>query len=110
MAQYKTVPWDSLEHTEIARQSYLSYERGKDSPDEVAIEADWIAKKELLRAALDILSPRQREVFILRTVHQKTEAEIANILKIAQQVVSRRYRKAQEKLERFAVNTTIQSN
>lgn len=104
MAQYKTIPLDSVENSEIEKESYLYYERGKDAPDEIEVENAWIAKRELLRKALGILTPRQREVFILRTVYQLTEAEIASKLNIAQQIASRHYLKAQEKLAKFAVN------
>ena len=106
MAQYKRIPYEMVEHTEIARKNYLEYERGKDAPDEAEVEAGWISKRKMLRDALDALTPRQREVFVLKTAYLLTEVEIACWLNIAQQVVSRHYRKAQVKLKKFAVKIT----
>ncbi len=102
MAQYKTVHFDTLEHTELARQSYLNFERDKDALDEAAVEVAWLHDKEKLRRALNILTPRQREVFILTVAHRLTETQIAKRLGITQQVVSSHFRRARKKLSKFA--------
>jgi RNA polymerase sigma factor (sigma-70 family) len=108
MAQYKTANFEALENTELARKSYLEYERGKDDPDEAEVEADWKARRKKLRSALLVLTPRQREVFVLKIANQMTEAQIACRLNITQQAVSKLLGKAQIKLRNFKVNNAKQ--
>ena len=98
MAQYKTVPWDSLEHTEIARLCYLRYERGVDQPDEAEIENDWRSTREALKLALDSLTAKQREIVILIAVRGMTEVEAAKKLSLNQSTVSRQYVAAIQKM------------
>ena len=47
MAQYKTIPSELL-GPEIARRSYLDYERGVNTADEATAEAEWIAERKKL--------------------------------------------------------------
>ena len=106
MAQYNTVPLEFVEHTELARKSYLDYERDRDAPDDAEIEAGWNTDRIKLKHALDQLTPKQREVFILRVGYQMSEVEIADRLNISQQAVSMHYRRTQKKLEKLTVKST----
>lgn len=103
MAQYKCVPYEMVEHTELDRKCYLDYEQTMDSPDEAEIESAWIAQREKLYQVLDKLTPRQREVYILRAGYELSEKEIAKKLDIVQQVVSRHYIAACNKIEKLIV-------
>ena len=100
MAQYKTIP-SELIRSEIARRSYLDYERGKDEPEETEVEADWIAQRKKLRQALSVLTSRQRAVYVLLVGQRLSEQEIAAKLHISQQAVCDRYRRAEKKLRQF---------
>ena len=106
MAQYKCVPFGKVEYTELARNSYLEYERSKDDPDEAEIETAWTAKRKMLRDALNTLTPRQREVYVLKIGYQLTEAEISRKLHIDQSGVSRHLKAAERKLRNYNVNVT----
>lgn len=101
MAQYKRIPYEMVEHTEIARKSYLDYERGKDIPDEAEIEARWIAERKELYQVLDKLTPRQRQVYIMKDGYGMTENEIAKKLNVTQQTVSYNYRLACKKIQKI---------
>ena len=105
MAQYKTIPSELLGQ-EIARKSYLDYERGANATDEATVESEWIAERKKLYEALAILTPRQREVFVLKVGHRMSEGEIAKRLKISQSAVSQFYNAARKKLDKFAVIKT----
>jgi len=106
MAQYKTIPLEFVEHTELAWKSYWDYERSSKAPNDAEVESDWIDKRKLLLTALVELTPRQREVFILKIGYMLTEAEIALKLNIRQQVVSRHFQKAEAKLVKLTVKIT----
>jgi len=98
MAQYKRIPFEMVEHTELARKNYIEYERGKDVPDEAEVEAEWITKRKMLRDALDTLTPRQREILILIAVRGLTEREAAGIFGLNQSTIFRHYRAAKKKM------------
>ena len=108
MAQYKTIPSELL-GPEIARKSYLDYERGANTTDEATTEAEWIAERKKLYEALEILTPRQREVFVLKVGHRMSEGEIAKRLKISQSAVSQFYSAARKKMDKLAVIKTKRS-
>lgn len=38
MAQYKRIPYEMVEHTEISHKSYVDFERGKDTHGEAETE------------------------------------------------------------------------
>lgn len=101
MAQYKCIPYEFVEHTELARKSYLEYERGMGAPDEAEVEAEWVAERKKLHQALDKLTSRQRQVYIMKAGYGLEEQEIAKKLNITQQAVSDRYRRAENKLQQF---------
>ena len=100
MAQYKRIPYETVEHTEIARKSYLDYERGKDDPDETETEAGWVAKRKSLYQILDKLTLRQRQVYIMKIGYGLAEKEIAEKLKVTQQAVSFHYKLACRKIQK----------
>jgi len=106
MAQYKSIPIEFVEYTEIARKCYRNYERDIDAPNEAQIETEWTAKRKLLSDALDVLTPRQREVFILKAGYQMTEVQIADRLGISQAAVCKLYQRAQRRLDKFIEKTT----
>lgn len=106
MAQYKRIPYEMVEHTELAEKSYLDYERGKDAPDEAETEAEWIEKRKKLRVALNSLTSRQREVYVLKVAYRLTEAQIADRLNVSQSAVSQHYQAAQARLKKTIGETT----
>lgn len=106
MAQYKTVPYEQLEHTAIARKAYLEYLRTEAAPDEDEAERTWVSDRKRLREALAMLTPRQREVYVLKAGHLLTEAQIAERLGISQSAVSQFFNSAKKRLEKFAVKST----
>ena len=98
MAEYKRIPYKLVEHTEIARKCYLTYERNQDLPDKAETEAGWIADLKKLRWALDQLTQRQREIYIMKVGHRMKEDKIASRLHISQAAVSQGYSAAKKKL------------
>ncbi len=106
MAQYNTVPYERLEHTVIARKAYQEFERADAAPDEAEAEAEWINDKKRLGEALATLTPKQREVYVLKAGHLLTEAQIAERLGISQSAVSQFFNSAKKRLEKFAVKST----
>ncbi len=105
LAQYNTVLYERLEHTAIARKAYREFERA-DALDEAEAEAEWIRDKKRLGDALATLTPRQREVYVLKAGHLLTEAQIAERLGISQSAVSQFFNSAKKRLEKFAVKST----
>lgn len=103
MAQYKRIPYQSVEHTEIARKSYQNYERNKDAPDETETEAAWIAKRKVLEQILNKLTYRQRQVYILKVGSGMAEKAIADKLGITQQAVSKIYKAACSNIQKSLV-------
>ncbi len=55
------IPFDEQEYAEIARKQYLEHEYSQNNPDEAEDEATRIEWRRKLKAALSILTPRQRE-------------------------------------------------
>ncbi|MDL2232190.1 sigma-70 family RNA polymerase sigma factor [Ruminococcaceae bacterium OttesenSCG-928-L11] len=98
--EYKRVPFSSVEHTEIARNRYLEFQRSKDAPDEAQIEAEWLKQHRRLRAVLDKLTPRQQQVYILRIGYEMKEDAIAERLHISQSTVSRHLKFANKKIQK----------
>ena len=103
MAQYKRIPYEMVEHTELARKSYQDYECGKNVPDEAVIEAETLEQRAKLRQALEKLTPRQREVYVLKVGYQLSEAKIAHRLHISQTGVSYHFKMAEKKLQKNTV-------
>ena len=101
MAQYKTIPIDFVEHTELARQSYLNYERCKAAHNDDETETSWLAQLRKLHDALDKLSHRQREVLVLIAIERLSEPEVAAKLGLNQSTVSRHYRVARSKMAKL---------
>ncbi len=95
------IPFDEQEYAEIARRQYQEHEYSQNNPDEAEDEATRIEWRRKLKAALSILTPRQREVYILIVGYRQTEKKIAAKLKISQQAVCDRYRRAEKKLRQF---------
>ena len=106
MAQYKRIPFETVEHTELARKNCRDYEHSMAAPDEAEVEAGWIARRKMLRKALDTLTPRQRAIYIMRVGYNMAEKSIAERLHIGQSVVSRHLKAADKKLRKFAVKIT----
>ena len=101
MAQYKRIPYELVEHTEIARKSYLEYERSKDMPGEAEAEAGWITERERLYAVLNRLTPKQRQIYIMIVGYELSEYEIAERLNVTQQAVSYNYKLACRKIQKI---------
>lgn len=97
----REIPFDEPARAEIARRQYLKHEHSLHNPSDTEEEALWIARLEDLKKALDALTPLQRSVYVLMVGYRLSEAEIAEKLKISQQAVSERYRRAEKKLQRF---------
>ncbi len=54
-----------------------------------------------MRAALEALEPRDREVLVLRYLEQLATKEIAAVLSISEAAVKTRHRRALERLRRI---------
>jgi RNA polymerase sigma factor (sigma-70 family) len=97
----RQVPFDEQTHAEIARKQYLEYEYNQNNPDAAEDEAArhvWLRR---LKKALDVLTPRQRKVYILLVGYGLSETAIAEMLNISQQAVAERYKRAEKKLRQF---------
>ena len=95
------IPFDEQEYVGITRKQYLEYEHSQNNSDEIEDEAIRIVWLKKLKQALDVLTPRQREVYVLIVGYKLSEAAIAAKLKISQQAVSDRYKRAEKKLQHF---------
>jgi len=98
MAQYKRILYETVENTEVARKSYLEYERSRDLPDEAEAEAGWHNTRKSLYEALARLSSRQRKILAMIAVDGLTETEAAQKLGLNQSTVSRHYHAARKKM------------
>jgi len=98
MAQYKRIPLEFVEHTELAEKSWKEYNHGIDEPDEAVIESGWIAERKRLYNALDKLTSRQRQIYIMKEGYGLSEKIISEKLGLTQQAVSDRYIRAEKRL------------
>jgi RNA polymerase sigma factor (sigma-70 family) len=97
--EYKRIPLETVEHTEIARDRYLEFQRSMDAPDEVEIEAKWLSQRRQLNTLLKKLTPHQRKAYILRVGYELKEDQIAERLHISQAAVSKHLKAANKKLQ-----------
>lgn len=91
----REVPWED----EPASENELSLELG--AHETVASPEDEVARLQLrrqLEAAIDLLPPIYRIVFILRAVHGLSVEETAQGLEVSQDVVKTRYLRARTRL------------
>ena len=103
MAEYKRIPYELVENTELARKNYIDYERQKDAPNEAEIEAQWNADLMRLNSVLNQLTTRQREVYVLIEGYQFTQRAVAEKLGIAQSTVNQTYHAAKKKTSNLVV-------
>lgn len=106
MAEYKRIPLETVEHTEVAHNRYLDFQRSKDAPDEVEVEAEWLLRRRRLYDLLDRLTPRQRQVYILRLGYGMKEDKIAEQLHISQSTVSRHLKLSDKKIQKVLADLT----
>lgn len=99
--QYNHSPLEPIRNTQVARQLLNEYYQNIDEPTDREVEEEYLAKLEKAHRMLQQLTPRQREVFLLRVVGGLRQKEIAKRLKIKQQVVSVHYRKAVKSLKKM---------
>jgi RNA polymerase sigma factor (sigma-70 family) len=98
--EYKRIPLETVEHTEIARDRYLEFQRSMEAPDEAEIETEWLSQRRQLSTLLKKLTPRQRKVYILRVGYELKEDQIAERLHISQSTVSRHLKAADMKIQK----------
>lgn len=105
LRQMKQQNWDSLDN-ELNENPALEPSSNKDLEKEI----EWKFSQQMLVEAMQNLSPRHRQMFILRYQHDLSYADIANITGQPETTIKSLLFRIREKLRRLLLKNQVQLN